>query len=166
MYIHLYLDQGCSVASRDECGQRVFGLDIRVLARVMVSACAFGARVPLTRACWVGCLAVCLRACCVVRVGLGCAPGLLLVRSWPTPRALLAHAWCAPGPLLVRSWPTPGALLAHSWCAPGSLLVRSWCAPGSLRLIGLTAVGQRFPEPSVGFCVFGSSECVLGRVGS
>ena len=78
------------MASRGEWGQRVFGLDIRVLARVMafagrvegvrvwrvltrvmVSACVFGARVPLARACWVGCLAVCLRDGCVVRVGLG-----------------------------------------------------------------------------------------------
>ena len=86
----------------------------RVLARVMVSACVFGARVPLARACWIGCLAVYLRGCRVVRVGLVCAPGLLLVRSWATPGALLADSWCDPGPLLVRSWPTPGALLAHS----------------------------------------------------
>ena len=110
------------MASRGEWGQRVFGLDIRVfarvmafacrvegvrvwcvLARVMVSACVFGARVPLARACWIGRLAVCLRGCRVLRVGLGCAPGLLLVRSWPTPRALLAYSWCAPGALLSHS---------------------------------------------------------------
>ena len=90
IYIYIYIYLGCSVASRGDWGQRVFGLDIRVLARVMVfacrvecvrvwrvlarvmvSACVFGARVPLARACCIGCLAVCLRGCRVVRVGLG-----------------------------------------------------------------------------------------------
>ena len=96
------------MASRGEWEQRVFGLNIRVLARVMVFACrvesvrvwqmlarvmvfvcVFGARVPLARACWIGCLAVCLREGRVVRHGWG---------------ARLAYSWCAPGPLLVRSW--------------------------------------------------------------
>ena len=99
-----------------------------------------------------------------------CAPGSLLVRSWPTPGALLAHSWCAPGlllvrswptpaagSLLVRSWPTPGALLAHSWCALGPLLVRSWPTPGALRAHFLCASGallvlslhtfDAFPDP-------------------
>ena len=135
MYIYIYICiyHGCSVASRGEWGQRVFGLDLGVLARVMVfacrvegvrvwrvlapvtvSVCVFGARVPLASACWVGCLAVCLRGSCVVRRGWGALP---------------AHSRCASGPLLVRSWPMPGALLAHSWCAPGALLVRSWLTP-------------------------------------
>ena len=106
------------MASRGEWGQRVFGVDIcvlarvmvfacrvegvfvwRVFARVLVSACVFWARVPLAHACWIGCL----RGCRVVRVGFGCAPGLLLVRAWPTPGALLAHSWCAPGALLAHS---------------------------------------------------------------
>ena len=55
-----------------------------------------------------------------------CALGPLLVRSWPTPGALLAHSCCTSGPLLLRYWPTPVALLAHSWCSPGLPLVRSW----------------------------------------
>ena len=64
-----------------------------------------------------------------------------MLRSWPTPGALLPHSWCAPGSLLVRSWPTPGTLLVHSWCAldplpvcswptPGACLAHSWHAPG------------------------------------
>ena len=77
----------CCVVLWGGVGQRVFGLDIRVLARVMVfacrvegvrvwrvlarvtvSACVFGARVPLARACWIG------------------------LRAWRTPGVLLAHS--------------------------------------------------------------------------
>ena len=51
---------------------RVEGVRVwRVLARVMVSACVSGARVPLPRACCIGCLAFCLRGYRVVRMGLG-----------------------------------------------------------------------------------------------
>ena len=78
------------MASRGEWGHPVFGLGIRVLARVMafacrvegvrvwrvlarvmVSACVFGTHLPSARAYWIGCLAVCSRGCRVVRVGLG-----------------------------------------------------------------------------------------------
>ena len=77
-------------------------------------ACSLGARVLG----WV--LGGLLEGVSCCEGGVGVRFGLLLVRSWPTPSALLAHAWCASGPLLVRSWPTPGALLAHSLLAHSS----------------------------------------------
>ena len=54
IYTHMYkyTYQGCSVASRGEWGQRVIGLDIRVLACVMVFACRVeGVRVWRVLAC-------------------------------------------------------------------------------------------------------------------